>query len=539
MNALHYGDNLDVLRRHVKDESVDLIYLDPPFNSNRSYNVLFKTKSGDDAQAQIEAFDDTWTWSQQSEAEYEHLTQGGAPPKVADAIEAMRKLLGDNDVLAYLVMMTARLVELHRVLKPTGSLYLHCDPTASHYLKVMLDAIFGTENFRNDVVWKRKAGRGETNAAAIRFGVTNDNLLFYGKTRAARFRRQYRESNPEYIASKFTHVDTDGRRYRRDNITSPSPRPNLVYEYKGYNPPPNGWAVSRERMEEMDAAGRLYLPADKSQRIQRKRYLDELEGETVDSLWDDIPPINSQARERLGYPTQKPVALLARIIEASSEPGDVVLDPFCGCGTTIDAAQQLGRQWTGIDISYLSIALIQERLKDRYGDDITKTYDVVGIPRDLAGAEALFKANAFDFERWAVTAVGGRANEKQVGDKGSDGVIRFPLGGKAVGRIIVSVKGGATVNPAMVRELRGTVEREKAEMGVLITLTAPTKGMVDEVNASGRYRYDVTGTEYPRLQIITIPDLLGGKRLDCPSFFPAYTQAKRVIDPLDQTSLPI
>ncbi len=264
-----------------------------------------------------------------------------------------------------------------------------------------------------------------------------------------------------------------------------------------------------------------------------------MQGTAAQDVWTDIDPINMVAVERLGYPTQKPLALLERIIQASSNPGEVVLDPFCGCGTAVDAAQQLDRRWIGIDVSYLSIALIQERLANRFTRDITKTYDVIGIPRDLAGAQALLNANAFDFERWAVTAIGGRANEKQVGDKGSDGVIRFPIDKHNVGRIVISVKGTSTVNPAMVRELRGTVEREKAEMGVLLTLNAPTKGMVDEVNKSGHYTYELTGTEYPRLQLISVPEILAGKRLNCPAFFPAYTQAKKLIDPMDQTALPI
>jgi site-specific DNA-methyltransferase (adenine-specific) len=252
-----------VLRRYFTSESVDLVYLDPPFNSNRSYNVLFRDRSGTESQAQIEAFDDTWTWNQEAEELYLNLINGHAPLRVQDALEAMRKLLGDNDVLAYLVMMAARLIELHRVLKPTGSLYLHCDPTASHYLKVLLDAIFGPGAFRNDIVWKRKAGRGETNRTAIRFGVSNDNLLFYAKSAQAIFHRQYRDSNPEYIHDKFRYTEPGtGRRYRLDNLASPSYRPNLVYEYKGYQPPAKGWAVSIERMQEMDTQGRLYLPAD-------------------------------------------------------------------------------------------------------------------------------------------------------------------------------------------------------------------------------------------------------------------------------------
>ncbi len=299
---------------------------------------------------------------------------------MSDVMQAFRRFLGTNDLLAYLTMMGPRLVELHRVLKPTGSLYLHCDQTASHYLKLLLDAIFGPNNFRNEIVWKRKAGRGETNSAAIRFGVTADTLLFYSRSQATRFNRQYRESNPEYIESKFTHFTPDGRRYRLDNITSPSYRPNLTYEYKGYAPPAKGWAVSRERMEQMEAEGRLYLPDDKSKRIQRKRFLDELAGETVDTLWDDIPPINSQAQERLGYPTQKPEALLERVIMASTDEGATVLDPFCGCGTAVAVAQRLNRKWIGIDITHLAIGLIKSRFRDAFGDEVAKTYKVTGEP---------------------------------------------------------------------------------------------------------------------------------------------------------------
>ncbi|MEU8276478.1 DNA methyltransferase [Microbispora bryophytorum] len=539
LNKLYYGDNLEVLREHVPSESVDLVYLDPPFNSNRSYNVLFKEKSGDEAQAQIEAFDDTWTWSHETESLYIELMNGSASNKVKDALEAMRKLLGDNDVLAYLVMMTARLVELHRVLKPTGSIYLHCDPTASHYLKVMLDAIFGPENYRNDIVWKRKAGRGETNKSAIRFGVTNDNILFYAKSKDAPFVRQYRDSNPEYIADKFRYVEEGtGRRYRLDNLASPSYRPNLVYVYKGYQPPAKGWAVSKERMAEMDAAGRLYLPADKSKRIQRKRYLDELEGETVDSLWDDIPPINSMAKERLGYPTQKPLVLLERIILASCPDDGLVLDPFAGCGTAIDAAQKLKKRWMGIDVTTLAIDLIDARLRHTYGEAIRDTYEILGIPRDLQGAQALFKRSPFEFERWCVMTLDGQPNEKQVGDKGVDGVIRIPIDAKGNSeKILVSVKGGAT-NPGHVRDLVGTVQSQRAAMGVFVCMQKPTKAMTEAANHSGVYTYPVNGVQYPVVQIITVEELIAGKRPTMPATLLPYFQAqRRTEDPGDQSKL--
>jgi site-specific DNA-methyltransferase (adenine-specific) len=422
-------------------------------------------------------------------------------------------------------MMTARLVELHRVLKPTGSLYLHCDPTASHYLKIILDAVFDPHNFRNDIIWKRKAGRGETNLAAIRFGVTADNILFYARSGATPLHRQYRASNPEYIESKFTHVEPDGRRYRLDNITSPSYRPNLVYEYKGHMPPPKGWAVSRDRMEQMDAEGRLYIPSDPSRRIQRKRYLDELEGETVDSLWDDIPPINSQARERLGYPTQKPEALLERIVMASSNEGDVVLDPFCGCGTSIAVAERLNRRWIGIDVTYLAIGLIRNRLRGVYGDAIEATYVVDGIPADEDSARALFAASPFDFERWAVSLVDGAPNEKQVGDRGVDRVVRFPLDSKGgVGRALVSVKGGKMLNPGMVRDLVGTVGSQRAEMGLLITLDRPTRGMEEAARHSGTFTWPVNHQPYPAVQLLTVGDLLSGQRPKMPTPFLPYIQ---------------
>ena len=352
------GDNLPVMRG-MNDACVDLIYLDPPFNSNRHYEAPIGSKAAG------AAFKDAWTLDDVDVCEHGELADRN--PAAYAVIEAARQAHGKG-MQSYLIMMAVRLLEMRRVLKPTGSIYLHCDPTASHYLKLLMDGIFGRANFRNEIVWKRKAGRGETQNAAIRFGVTSDSLLFYGKSDSTRLERQYRPNNPAYIASKFTHVDHRGRRYRLDNLTSPSPRPNLVYEYKGYPPPKNGWAVSRERMEQMEREGRIHFPDDKSKRLQRIRFLDELPGETVDTLWDDIPPINSRAQERLGYPTQKPVALLDRIIKASSNPGDLVLDPFCGCATALVAADRLQREWAGIDLSPLAVKLVDERIGADRGD---------------------------------------------------------------------------------------------------------------------------------------------------------------------------
>lgn len=515
--ALFYGDNLDVMRRHVDDESVDLVYLDPPFNSNASYNVLFAEQDGSRSAAQVKAFGDTWRWDQGAAAAYEEVVEEGGG--VSQAMRAFQTLLGPSDMLAYLSMMAPRLIELRRVMKPTASIYLHCDPTASHYLKLLMDAVFGPENFRNDIVWKRKAGRGETNAAAIRFGVTADNLLFYARSKAAPFRRQYRENNPEYIAAKFTHKDSDGRRYHRDNLSSPSYRPNLVYEYKGYAPPPKGWAVSRQRMEEMDAEGRLYFPSAKSKRIRRKRYLDELEGETVDSLWDDIPPINSQAAERLGYPTQKPEALLERIIEATSDPGDVILDPFCGCGTAIAVSERLNRHWVGIDITCLATHLIKSRLVDSFGESIDFT--VTGEPTTPEDAAKLAREDPYQFEMWALGLVGARSETQKKGaDRGIDG--RLPFHEKEGGKtrqVIISVKSGKT-GVQHVRDLRGVIEREHAEIGVLITMQEPTRPMREEVATAGVYRSGSEGVgtwgAHPKLQILTVRELLDGRMIDMP-----------------------
>ena len=367
--TLWIGDNLDIMRG-MNSETVNLIYLDPPFNSNRNYSAPIGSEAAG------AAFKDTWTLSDVDEAWHGEIAD--RDPALYAIVDAAGLSHGKG-MKSYLIMMAVRLLEMRRLLKPTGSIYLHCDPTASHYLKTLMDAIYGAGNFRNDIVWKRKAGRGETQNAAIRFGVTSDVLLFYARSSETILNRQYRPNNPAYIASKFTHVDPLGRRYRLDNLTSPSPRPNLVYEYKGYRPPTNGWAVSRERMKQMDREGRIYFPSAKSKRLQRIRFLDELPGETVDTLWDDIPPINSRAQERVGYPTQKPLALLDRIIRTSSNEDDMVLDPFCGCATALVAADRINRQWAGIDLSPLAARLVLKRMRDDRGplfDDVVHREDI-------------------------------------------------------------------------------------------------------------------------------------------------------------------
>jgi len=539
-NTLFYGDNLDVLRRNVSTASVDLVYLDPPFNSNRNYNVIFARKASSSDTAQIQAFGDTWRWTQVTEEQYVDLVNGGVPNAVADALRAMHTLLGENDALAYLVNMAPRLVEMHRVLKGTGSLWLHCDPTMSHYLKVMLDAIFGAENFRNEIIWQRTGSKG---LMTRRLPTNHDVILGYQRSDAALWNMDaafiaYDQGDlPTKTAAKYSHREPNGRVYRLDNLINPNTnRPNLTYEFLGIT---KVWRWTRERMQQAYADG-LVVQSAPGRVPQLKRYLDEQRGLPLSDVWSDIAPLNSQAAERLGYPTQKPLALLDRLIKLTTSEGATVLDPFCGCGTTIDAAIKLNREWLGIDITYIAVGLIQARLKDTYGNEIAKTYKVEGIPRDLQGAQALFNASPFDFERWAVTLAEGTPNEKQVGDRGIDGVIRFlnDAKGKAEGgRVLVSVKGGKSVNPAMVRDLVGTVESQKAEMGVLITMVPPTPGMVEAANHSGTYTWPVNSQTFPKVQIITVPELLNFKRPKMPPPLRPYISATRRKQAIDQPTL--
>jgi site-specific DNA-methyltransferase (adenine-specific) len=532
-NTLFYGDNLPILREHIADESVDLIYLDPPFNSNRSYNVLFKDESGREADAQITAFEDTWHWGSDAARVYHEMIQN-APAHVTTMLGALREFIGENQMMAYLVMMTARLLELHRVLKPTGSIYLHCDPTASHYLKVVMDTIFGFENLLNEIVWQRTAVKGDVHR---KFGAVHDVLLVYTKSQDYKFNVTYSLQDEEYH-ERFKFDDGDGRgSYQSAPLDSPNPRPNLTYEYKGYPPPPKGWRVSREVMEQLDKDGRLIFPPEKSGRIRRKVYLSEQGGPKVADVWTDISPLQGSSAERLGYPTQKPLELLERIIQASSNEGDLVLDPFCGCGTAVAAAQKLNRKWIGIDITHLSISLMKYRLKDSLGLVEKKDYAVIGEPESLGGARQLAKDDRYQFQWWALSMVGakplggdGGREGKKGSDKGVDGVLNFvddPKQGK-LQRVLIQVKSGH-VKSGDVRDLRGVVEREEAALGVFITLEEPTRDMVTESASSGFYHSPVWDKDYPRIQILTIEDLLNGKEISMPpSAFGTFKQAEKV-----------
>jgi len=515
MNTLYYGDNLDILRRYTKDETVDLVYLDPPFKSNQDYNVLFAEQNGSRSAAQIKAFEDTWRWDQEAARTYQETVETG-PENVSKVMQAFRTFLGENDMLAYLSMMAPRLIELRRVLKPTGSVYLHCDPTAIHYLKLLLDAVFGPTNFRNEITWKRRVGMSSAVHESNRFGVCTDIILFFAKTDETLFKPQYNRNTPEYqeyIRERFTMKDEHGRLFQATSLVNPAYRPNLIYDYKGYKSPKNGWMITKEKMEQWDREGRIYFPEDKEGRLRRKSYADELKGMPVQNLWTDIPEINSQAQERLGYPTQKPEALLERIIGASSNEGDVVLDPFCGCGTAVAVAQKLKRQWIGIDITHLAITLIRHRLQDAFGNEAK--YQIVGEPVSLPDAETLAKQDPYQFQWWALGLVGARPVEQKKGaDKGIDGRLYFHDDPKATKQIVLSVKAGHTGSPH-VMELLGVMNREKAEIGVFISLQEPTQSMRREAASAGFYKAP-WGRDYPRLQLLTIADLLAGRTVDFP-----------------------
>ena len=506
-NTLYYGDNFQVLRDEIRTESVDLVYLDPPFNSNATYNVLFKSPAGSGSEAQIEAFDDTWHWGEEAEHAFDSVVQGGNT-EASQLLRAMRSFLGENDMMAYLAMMAVRLMELHRVLTPGGSLYLHCDPTASHYLKLLLDSIFGAARFRSEIIWKRSSAHSDTKQGRKQHGRIHDTLLYYTKGDDWAWTPVYTPYDEEYIEAFYKYVEPGtGRRYRLGDLTGPggAAKGNPSYEVMGVV---RHWRYSKKKMEELIAQGRVVqtkpgtVPA-------YKRYLDEMPGVPLQDLWDDIPPIGAQAQERLGYPTQKPLALLERIIQSSSRPDDVVLDPFCGCGTAVHAAQKLGRRWIGIDVTCLAIGLIERRLKDAFPGI---SFDVHGTPKTLEDALDLAARDKYQFQWWAVSLVGARpyGGKRKGADRGIDGILHFRPDGKKTETAIVSVKGGETIGVSAVRELHSVIEREKSPIGILICLALPTRQMEAEAAAAGIYHCDAG--QYPRLQIITLAELFQGKR---------------------------
>lgn len=532
-NLLYYGDNLDVLRLHVKDESVDLIYLDPPFNSNQSYNVLFAEQNGSRSSAQIKAFEDTWRWDEAAARACEEVVEAGG--QASRAMIAFREFLGQSDMMAYLAMMAPRLIELHRVLKPTGSIYLHCDPTASHYLKMLMDAIFDPRNFRNEISWKRFSAKNDPK----RFGRSHDTLLFYSYTQEHVWNVQYGPFEENYIEENYRYVEEGtGRRYRKDNLTANKPGGDVDYEWHGARPyKGRHWAYSREKMDRMLKEGRIIFR--RTGMPVYKRYLDEQPGVPLQDIWTDIR-LHSGSKERLGYPTQKPEALLERILRASSNEGDTALDPFCGCGTAIAVAQRLKRRWMGIDITHLAVTLIKHRLKDAFGGEAV--YKVIGEPVSLPDAKQLAKEDPYQFQWWAVGLVGARPTEQKKGaDQGIDGRINFhdEKGGKTK-KIILSVKAGR-LTVSHLRELGFVVEREKAEIGVLISMEVPTRAMRKEAASAGFY--SSPWGRHPRLQLLTIAQLLEGKDIDAPpqgQVGATFKKAPKVhIEPEEARELPL
>ncbi len=530
-NALFYGDNLAVLRERVADESVDLVYLDPPFNSNASYNVLFREKTGEESPAQIRAFMDSWEWTQETEHtfEYEIIGSPAVPPAVKDMVAAFRQFIGRNDMMAYLVMMAPRLVELRRVLKPTGSIYLHCDPTASHYLKLLMDAVFGARNYRTEITWKRTSAHSDTRQGRQQHGRVHDILLFYTKTSNWTWNPVYTPYDREYTDQfyRFTETET-GRRYTLDNLTGPggAAKGNPSYEVMGVT---RYWRYSQERMQELIDEGRV-VQSSPGAVPRYKRYLDEMPGIPLQDVWTDIGPIGSQARERLGYPTQKPEALLERIISSSSNEGDVVLDPFCGCGTAVAAAHRLGRQWLGIDITHLAVALMKNRLKTAFDLDAGRDYDVIGEPQDAGGARALWEQDPYQFQFWAVSLLEAQpqSEQRRGADRGVDGMLYFIDGPRRTPhKVVIQVKGDRVSSP-QVRDLVGVVEREQAAMGLFISLEPPTRDMRQEAAAAGFFHSDLWAREFPKVQLRTVGEMLSGNGFELPPRPADYQPAQRV-----------
>lgn len=533
MNQLWYGDNLTVMQG-MKKHSVDLIYLDPPFNSKQNYNLLYTTMTGKPVPEQVEAFCDTWEMDAQKEAIAKTMPvlmrEHGVDDYYVDFWRLWMHALRTTQphLLAYLIFMVQRLLHMKSILRPTGAIYLHCDPTASHYIKVMMDGIFGHENFRNEIIWQRTNAHGR----AKKWGPIHDVILFYSAGEKYTWNRTFQKYEASYIASHYKLKDEHGI-YRTVTLDGPGLRGGSSGQpWRGVQPglkgrhwelPPDralpkwfkhpaGYANMsvQERLDVLDAAGVICWPP-RGTLPTYKRYLDVSEGNAIQDVITDIPAINSQAEDRLGYPTQKPIPLLDRIIAASTNKGDVVFDPFCGCGTTIYSAMKNERKWIGIDIAILSIKLVRDNLigpKFRLveGHD----YAVDGIPTSVEGAQELFNKDPSTFQNWFVERVGGFPMQRKSSDRGIDGRIYFETR-DGLREMMIQVKGGKHVRPTDVRDLRGVLEREEnAKMAGFLSITPPTKAMRSEAAEAGTFEYG--GIQYPRIQFLTTEDVLVGKR---------------------------
>ncbi len=530
MNQLYYGDNLTRMQ-HMPKHCVDLIYLDPPFSSKQNYNLMYKTLTGKPVPEQAEAFCDTWEMDAQKEAMARSMPvlmrEFGVEDYYVEFWRLWMQALRNTQphLLAYLIYMVQRLLHMKVILRPTGSIYLHCDPTAVHYIKVMMDGIFGHGNFRNELIWKRTGSHG----GSKRWGPVHDNILFYTASDRYTWNRVFQEYDKQYL-DDFYRFNDDRGRYRLVTLTGAGIRTgDSGKPWKGVNPTDSGrhWALplralqaaypstelarlsTQEKLDLLEEAGLVYWPP-RGLVPQQKRYSDENPGVLVQDVITDIGPVSSQAKERLGYPTQKPVPLLERIIKASSNKGDVVFDPFCGCGTTIYAAEKTGREWIGCDIAILAVKLIREVLTEKYRLTEGKEFSVDGIPVSVEQAQELFARDPFQFQHWAVERAGGFPMQKKVADKGIDGRMYFETQ-DAMREMVISVKGGNTVRPSEVRELRGVLEREaNAELAGFISMKEPSKAMREEAGRAGKYCYN--GVSYDRIQFLTVKDMLVDKR---------------------------
>lgn len=534
-NTLYYGDNLTVLREQIPDESVDLIYLDPPFNSSRNYNLLFKQVKGNASPAQIMAFEDTWTWSPLL---YDQFRAEPRNSKLFPFIASLYAILGPSEMMAYVLMMAPRLLELHRTLKPTGSLYLHCDPAASHYLKIVLDVVFLPTNFRNEIVWKRSSAHNDSKQGMRRLGKVHDVVLFYTRSGARDYtwNTQFTPYEQEYLDSEYKHKDANGRSYKEGDLTAAKPGGETSYlwrvkrrvgahrhwtadltaewripldgwEYKGV-PPYNGryWAYSYANLVDFWKKGNLIHRSTGAPRLVF--YADEMPGVQLQDIWTDIVP--TPKGERRGYPTQKPLALLERIIAASSNEGDVVMDPFCGCGTAIVAAERMNRKWIGIDITYLAISEVIYRLNTECVVGKKLEYDLKGTPVDAHGAQKLFEQTAPQnhkpFEQWCVSLVAGESRDKKGADRGIDGVIHLWDSQGKLRKAVIQVKGG-NLTLSAVRDFASVIKDNDGLMGLMITLRDPTKEMILVCEQQG-YAEIEAGKRFPKMQIRTVKELL-------------------------------
>ena len=541
MNTLFYGDCLTIMREKMNRQSVDLVYLDPPFNSNEDYNSIYADETGRPLPDQVEAYTDTWvldadamrTIREMPKMLSEHSINGHGATFLSNFLSGLAQL--QPDMAAYLAYMTERLVWIKRVLKPTASLYLHCDSTAGHYLKIVLDVIFGVQGYRNEIVWKRTWAHNDPK----RFGRITDAIYYYNVSNRYVWNTQYAEYSDEYI-QKFYRFEDERGRYRLVTLTGPKVSAgDSGSAWRGYSPTTSGrsWSVPKrivrnlggdealswsikQRLDLLDEHDYIYWPP-KGNVPQFKQYLHEMPGAPVQNLWTDIDRLSPQSKERLGYPTQKPLALLDRIIRASSNPGDVVFDPFCGCATTIEAASRLDRKWLGIDITIHAIKrVVRARLQDRLHLVQDNDYVIDGLPQNWEGAHELWNQDPYQFQKWCVEQVEGFVNVKKTADDGIDGRIYFDMPGEDVLQCMaLEVKGGGNLSITHVRSLNSVLQFENIQMAGLITLREPSKRQMKNFKQTMALAGDVEigGKTYPKMQMLTVSEILEGARFNMPS----------------------